>query len=222
MTDSCPLCGTRKARRACPALGRQICAVCCGTKRLVEIACPSDCSYLAASRAHPPAVVQRRRERDLGFLLPRVADLTEPQLALLVLFQQIVLKHPASTLPRLQDDDVAEAATAVAATLETAARGIIYQHQAASAPAQQLAAAFEAGLRELASKAGSHQSALERDARVALRSLVRAAAEAAQALPGDVPPVYLRLLERTLTRSAASDAPVEPGGPGAPRLVIPG
>ena len=42
----CPLCGERKAKRACPALNRHICAVCCGTKRLVEINCPADCVYL--------------------------------------------------------------------------------------------------------------------------------------------------------------------------------
>src|SRR4029079_6022625 len=50
----CPLCGVRRARRGCPALGKQICAVCCGTKRLVEIQCPSDCAYLATAREHPP------------------------------------------------------------------------------------------------------------------------------------------------------------------------
>ena len=47
----CPLCGKRNARRACPALGHLICAVCCGTKRLTEIACPSDCGYLATARS---------------------------------------------------------------------------------------------------------------------------------------------------------------------------
>src|SRR5207247_6809666 len=43
----CPLCGTRRARRGCPALSQQICAICCGTKRLVQIQCPSDCTWLA-------------------------------------------------------------------------------------------------------------------------------------------------------------------------------
>ncbi len=52
---TCPLCSQRKARRACPALGHQICAVCCGTKRLTQIPCPSDCVYLASAREHPPA-----------------------------------------------------------------------------------------------------------------------------------------------------------------------
>src|SRR5215470_8411305 len=64
----CPLCGVRRARRGCPALDKQICAVCCGTKRLVQIHCPSDCTWLASAREHPPAVVVRRHQRDLGVL----------------------------------------------------------------------------------------------------------------------------------------------------------
>src|ERR1700730_17038820 len=51
-TVVCPLCGERKARRACPALGLQICAVCCGTKRLAQLACPRPCAYLPASPDH--------------------------------------------------------------------------------------------------------------------------------------------------------------------------
>ena len=62
----CPLCGVRKAKRDCPALGQRICAVCCATKRLKEINCPDTCVYLASARSHPAAIVQRRQERDLG------------------------------------------------------------------------------------------------------------------------------------------------------------
>ena len=62
----CPLCGERTARRGCPALGQQICAVCCGTKRLIEIALPGDCVYLASAREHPPAVAVRQQQRDVA------------------------------------------------------------------------------------------------------------------------------------------------------------
>ena len=47
----CPLCQSRPPRRACPALGREICPVCCGTKRQVEIRCPESCVYLSQRRA---------------------------------------------------------------------------------------------------------------------------------------------------------------------------
>src|SRR5437867_4451151 len=75
----CPLCETRRARRPCPALGRQICALCCGTKRLVEIACPSDCPWLVSAREHPPAVAVRRQQHDVGLLVSFMRDLTERQ-----------------------------------------------------------------------------------------------------------------------------------------------
>ena len=92
-----------------PRSARQICTVCCATKRQVEIKCPADCVYLTSARAHPPAVVQRRQERDLGFLLPLVSDLTETQYRLVVLFQSVTVKH-------------AEQAVAVAASTPTSPR----------------------------------------------------------------------------------------------------
>jgi len=72
---SCPLCRDRRGRRACPALGESICSICCGTKRLVEVPCPSDCGYLASAREHPPAVVVRQRQKDLGLLAHFMRDL---------------------------------------------------------------------------------------------------------------------------------------------------
>jgi hypothetical protein len=227
MTTRCPLCDTRKSKRFCPALGRQICAVCCGTKRITEISCPSTCSYLSTARAHPPAVVQRRQERDLRFLLPLLAELSETQYQLLLFFQGITLEHSATALPPLVDSDVAEAASTVAATLETAEKGIIYQHQAASLPAQRLAFAIEEALRRLVESAGSRQPAIERDAIVALRQLARAATDAGLALTGDEPPVFLKLAARMMANvGAARPGPDEPAGPSGgettPRLVIPG
>src|SRR5512133_3975440 len=75
----CPLCRQRAARRACPAVGREICPVCCGTKRLVEIACPSDCGYLAAAQSHPAAIVRRQQQHDLIFMTALMKGLTSPQ-----------------------------------------------------------------------------------------------------------------------------------------------
>lgn len=227
MTTRCPLCDARKPKRFCPALGRQICAVCCGTKRVTEISCPSTCSYLSTARAHPPAVVQRRQERDLRFLLPLLAELSEAQYQLLLFFQGAALEHSATALPPLLDSDVAEAASTVAATLETAGKGIIYQHQAASLPAQRLATAIEAAFRRLVESAGSRLPAIERDAGVALRQLARAATEAGRALAGDEPPVFLKLAARTMAKVGAAgpdpDGRAGPaGGETAPRLVIPG
>jgi hypothetical protein len=42
----CVHCSNRKGKRSCPALGGEICQLCCGKHRLVEIACPPDCRWL--------------------------------------------------------------------------------------------------------------------------------------------------------------------------------
>jgi hypothetical protein len=46
----CILCNQRKSKRFCPAKNDQICAQCCGEKRVLEIECPESCNYLKAGR----------------------------------------------------------------------------------------------------------------------------------------------------------------------------
>lgn len=222
----CPLCSTRKPKRACPALARDICPVCCGTKRLTEIACPPDCQYLSASRAHPPAVVQRQQERDVRFLLPRISDLSEIQYRLLLLLQATIVGHAREALPPLRDADVADATAAVAATIETARNGIIYEHQAASLPAQRLAAELGRTIAEVTNKAGSDAGRIERDAASALRaleSIVRAAAVEIPD-PANAHGAWLALAAR-ITRGSGAPGATEPQdeaqAPSGPRIVLP-
>src|SRR5215831_12443457 len=128
----CPLCGVRKARRGCPALGHQICAICCGTKRLTEIACPSDCTWLASAREHPPASAVKRQQHDLSLLVQFMRDFSERQSQLFFLIQTFFNEYTPPELQPLVDDDVAEATTALAATFETSSRGVIYEHRPSS------------------------------------------------------------------------------------------
>ena len=215
----CPLCGTRKARRACPALKRDICAVCCGTKRLVEINCPSDCGYLTASRAHPPAAQVRQRERDARFLAPVVRGLTERSLTLLFLFHDIIRRHKKSAIPPVVDEDVADAATSLASTLETSGRGIIYEHRATSLPAQRLQGDLQRGIDEVV-RAGGSPGAVERDAAVALRTLARGAKEARRGLePG--PTAYMDLIDRVSRDSSSTEEPEARPAPETPRIIVP-
>jgi hypothetical protein len=175
-----------------------ICTVCCATKRQVEIACPADCTYLTSAKSHPPAVVQRRQERDVGFVLPLISDLTDTQYRLLLFFQSLIVKHADGAIPAVLDTDLAEAAATVAATLETAGKGIIYEHQAVSVPAQRLATELGRGFTELAAQAGSQRGRIERDAATALRRIEKSARTAATGLAGDEEPIYLNLLRRVL------------------------
>ena len=226
MRALCPLCGTRKAKRACPGISREICPVCCGTKRLTEIACPADCPYLTSARVHPAAVVQRQHERDMQFLLPRIGDLTETQYRLFLYVQALVLRHAKNAMPAPQDADVADAAASVAATLETARKGIIYEHRAASLAAQRLATEVGRAVADLAHRAGSEASRLERDAAAALRRLERVAREAAVEVPEDVAPetTWISLASRLMSGGPASDSAeksAETAPADGPRIIVP-
>lgn len=217
-SQRCPLCGTRRARRACPALGREICAVCCGTKRLVEISCPPDCGWLRASEQHPPAVTQRRQERDLAFIYGALGDVSDRQAQLIVYLQALVKRcataanAAAAGLPAFVDSDVADAAASLASTYETAAKGIVYEHRAASAPAQRVASELKRGLEELAR---AEVSVPDRDLSAALRVIEKLARGAAQAL-GEGDRSYLDLIDRIVKPAAGP-----PETAGESRLIVP-
>ena len=213
--DVCPLCAQRRARRSCPALARTICPVCCGTKRRIEIQCPDDCSYLVGARTHPPAVLQRQMQRDAQMLGGMIRELSETQYRLLMLLQSTILRHRASAVPSLLDVDVADAAQALAATLESSDRGIIYDHRPTSLPGQRLATA----LGDVLKKVGrATVPRLDREAAVALRRL-EAAARNLDAETDGGRTGYLDVLDRASRlgwiESSKEDADREP------RLIIP-
>jgi hypothetical protein len=209
---SCPLCRSRKERRACPALHQTICAVCCGTKRLVEIQCPDDCVYLTSAREHPAAVVKRQQEHDVAILLPTIQSLTERQYQLFFLFQNLISRHAPQGFTRLLDDDVAEAASSVASTLETAARGVIFEHTAQSLPAQRLAAEMKTMLAEMRQQGAT---VYDREVAIVLRAIERGARETRKAEPGDA--AYLTLMARLLRRNRSTAPPAAE----QPSLIIP-
>lgn len=211
----CPLCRQRKARRGCPALTQTICAVCCATKRLTEIPCPADCGYLAASREHPAAVVRRQHERDMSAILPTLRGLSERQHQLFFLLQTIIAKHKPEGFVRLMDDDVAEAAGVVAATLETSLRGVLYEHSAHSRPAQRLAAEIKTFIADIGQKAGT---VFEREAAEVLRRIEVGARETRKVEPGATS--YLAVMARLLQQHGGGSEP-EPQRP-ASSLIIPG
>ena len=115
---------------------QQICAVCCGTKRLTQIQCPDDCGYLAVAREHPPAATARQQQLDVELLLQFVRDFSQRQSQLFAMTLTFLVRYQPPELQPLNDDDVLDAAAALAATFETASRGVIYEHRPASAPAR--------------------------------------------------------------------------------------
>lgn len=212
---TCPVCGQRKARRSCPALRQTICPICCGTKRLVEIACPDDCPHLASAREHPAAIVKRRQEEDVAVLLPSIRHLTERQYQLFFLFQTAIARHTPDGFNRLVDDDVAQAATAVAATLETSARGVIYEHRAQSITAQRLATELTAMLGEIRSHGATVSDA---EAAIVLRAIEEGARDARTKAAGS-DTAYLSLIGRLLQVRGVTKPSEAPAAP--PSLILP-
>jgi len=131
---TCPLCSERAGKRYCPAEDAKICTVCCGTKREIEIDCPSSCPYLKASRSYEaekpipdPEVAAKVNNFSSRFL-----EEFHPVLDLLTVG---ILEERANT-PWLVDHDVIEVLKALKATLRTLSSGIYYE-SVPNTPAQQ-------------------------------------------------------------------------------------
>jgi hypothetical protein len=201
---TCPSCGQRKRRRSCPALGQTICTVCCATKRLVEIDCPDDCPHLASAREHPAAQVRRQQERDVAVLYPSIRRLTERQHQLFFLFHTAIARHTPEGFSRLVDDDVAQAAGAVASTLETAARGVIYQYTPSSMPAQRLATDLTAVLAQIREQGAKVSDA---EAAIALRAIEQGTKDVKTVDASEA--AYVALIARLLQVRRAQAAPKE-------------
>ena len=216
---TCRLCQKRPAKRACPALRDEICTVCCATKRLVEISCPEDCRYLESAQRHPAAVIKRQIDQDLVLLMATVGRLSEQQLQLFFLLQSMVLSYKPEGLNRLTDSDVALATGALANTLETASKGLIFDESTASVPAEGLRNALKPVIEEITKNGGSRA---EREVALVLRGMERGAShEGGHIPPGET--TYLELVGRVFQQRPGAPGPVR--GPvskdHSPLIVMP-
>ncbi len=140
----CHLCDARPARRLCPALGQEICAVCCGTGREQTIDCPLDCEYLRDARRH-----EKLLPFDAKSLPNAEIELTDRfleehrELAIIV---GRLLWIAAVETQAVVDLDMRDALEALVATAKTADSGLIYESRPANAIAARLAERFTAEL----------------------------------------------------------------------------
>lgn len=206
---ACPLCERRRAPRACPARGDRICTVCCATKRLVAIACPPDCVYLAAASRHLAAPVRRRQQEEARALFGALGQMSEPQLRLAFVVFAVVDRHRARDLAPLADADLAEAAAAVARSLEAARSGLVYEARPAAPAAAALAREIAALLAEVAQGAGP---GFEAEAAVVMRAVAEAAGRGQPGSRG-----YLDLIARVL----AATGPPPASRPPESKLILP-
>ena len=123
----CPLCSERSGKRYCPAKGEQICAVCCGEKREIEIDCPSSCIHLKAGRSYEAekripdpelrAKVQKySNDKDFLFRFSPVLDAVS---------KSVVEERTKSSW--LVDNDVIEVYKSLSTTIRTLSSGLYYE-----------------------------------------------------------------------------------------------
>jgi hypothetical protein len=206
--------------------------VCCGTKRLVEIACPDDCPYLASAREHPPARVARKQEDDLTAVVRHMRDLDERQAQLFFLALTFLVRYSKSEegapslmepglgagLSQLLDEDVRQAFAALASTYETASRGLVYEQRPQSLPADRFAQALQALFAEAGKKAGS---AFDRDAAVVFRRLEAASApQPRDPTAGEDRRGFVNLVGRVVRAQAQIQKPAAEEKEGS-RLILP-
>jgi hypothetical protein len=140
----CKICGKRRARRACPAVGGDICTLCCGTEREVTLTCPLECEYL--KEAH-------RREKPVPLSNGQLAnpDITVSEEFIrsheeFLLFCIYSLVQAAVRTPSAVDSDVIDALEALIQTHRTLESGLYYETRAQNSIAAGIQRSFEASL----------------------------------------------------------------------------
>ena len=121
--EKCSLCETRPPRRNCPALGKDICAQCCGSKREVTVDCPLDCPYLIEARAHEQTV-------PVGEYPNREVELSDAFLERnkpLYIFVLGTLNQAAKENPAVIDADMREAIAALVQKYRAKQSGLIVE-----------------------------------------------------------------------------------------------
>jgi hypothetical protein len=136
----CKRCGQRRARRACPALGADICTICCGTEREVSISCPFECEHLQeAHRREKPAPVETPEAPEPGVELSEEFMQRHKELLLLTAYS---LVKAALCTPGAVDTDVLAALDALIKTHRTSESGLIYETRAENSVAAAVQRSF--------------------------------------------------------------------------------
>lgn len=152
----------------------------------------------------------------MALLLPTIRQLTERQYQLFFLFHTAIARHIPEGFSRLVDEDVAQAAAATASTLETAARGVIYEHQPSSIVAQRLSTDLTGLLAQIRAQGGTVSDA---EAAIVLRAVEQGARDITKVDASAT--AYLALIARLLqVRRAQSAAHKEPEKKPSP-LILP-
>jgi hypothetical protein len=152
-------------------------------------------------------VVKRQQDRDVAVLLPTISHLTERQHQLFFLIHSVIARYTPDALSRLVDEDVADAAGAVAATTETASRGVLYEHKPTALPAQRLAREITSIIEEVRARG---TKIYDGELAITLRAIERGARETHKQMAGEAS--YISLVARLLNVRShpQADEPAKP------------
>ena len=148
----CFLCNERKAKRYCPAKHRNICAVCCGEKRGIEINCPDDCRYFINGQNYQQKKITNLRIKKDGIVAyQKKAELykKDPQLFAKIEFALVDAYNQNN---RLLNEDVVSALQIVLKTLKSESKGLLYKHKSEDMVINDLADILENEVNELKNK----------------------------------------------------------------------
>lgn len=140
----CKICGLRRAKRFCPAVGAGICTVCCGTEREVSLSCPLECEYLQDAHSREKTIPFDEKD----FAAPDI-HVTEEFVAAheeLVLFSIYAMVQAALRTAGAVDTDLLDALTALVQTHRTLDSGLVYETVPTNPVAAQIQRAFSASL----------------------------------------------------------------------------
>jgi len=141
----CKICGNRRAKRACPAVEGEICALCCGEQREVTLLCPLDCVYLREARKREKTVeipVEAISNKDIEISEEFVRSREE-----LLLFCVYSLVQAALRTTHAVDMDVLQSLEALIQTQRTAQSGLIYETRAGNTVAAAIQQKFSESLK---------------------------------------------------------------------------
>lgn len=143
-TILCKICGKRRARRACPAVRGDICALCCGTEREVSLSCPLECEYLQEAHRREKAIAVS--EDEIGNKdIPVTEEFLQSHEELLLFCVHSLIDAALGT-PGAVDSDAIAALGALIQTHRTLESGLVYETRAENSIAASMQRSFAAAL----------------------------------------------------------------------------
>ncbi|HEU4388603.1 MAG TPA: hypothetical protein VFV34_12450, partial [Blastocatellia bacterium] len=126
---TCPRCNRRVAKRFCPALDVQICAVCCARDRMLEIHCPETCQYLISGRESAVAREKEIRTREAERLSKPLPSLSRREVQLVQIIEWAIVRAQRELYQSITDAEILASVQNALKNMQTQDSGIIYEHR---------------------------------------------------------------------------------------------